>query len=168
MADTPDLMDFRLLEQRWGEYVLPNGIVVRGVPLISFIWPSREAKRSVNFRSHTLLSVSAPKHLKGPKASGPQNPLKRKVLEESKDFEVLAHGMSVYVLEGGAVMAVKMLPTVFKRTDAFDKEGEPILEVGYISGVVATPEALDPIDPEDVKRTKSSISRKGGQRRRKS
>jgi len=83
--------------------------------------------------SRVVLGFLPPKELKGPPSDKKYSPeeILDSIVQEDLRFEKIKEDWNVYKLKDGAILKIKVIPTMVNKTKLFDNKGEPIYQVQH-------------------------------------
>lgn len=131
LSQPVDTTNFRVIEEQWGDYVLPDGIRVRVRWMLAYFWENEG--QGAQIRTNTALSVLSPEDLRGePNQEGERETVAE---YEAGELEVRAETMGLYLLQDGQLILTRYFPRAVRRTNHFDRNGDPIIEVDAVTEI---------------------------------
>lgn len=139
-------LGYTVLEETWGEYLLPNGIRLKSRAVLTFL-RQRLGEIQIEGEEHTgvlhearstmNVAVLAPEELTG---SAEDNPETREVVETFDEFEVLANPRSFYYVEdtGSFIVLKADRPERIELTNHVDQDGQPIIQIRQARHAIPT------------------------------
>ena len=144
MANPSSAIDFKTLEEEWGEVELEDGIVVR--IRISMGFAFRPSPGALRFRYNTAVMSYWPDTAAHAQVlRGKEAKKVAKVYDQSK-FKVIRQAISSYRLADGGMIQLRAEPQEFRLYNEFKDEDEPVIEAGIQVAVVGS----GPIPPESA------------------
>jgi hypothetical protein len=128
-------MDYKALEEEWGEYVLPNGIHLKTRAVLVFVRqgvgePDDDGMVEVYHEARSTLNVGvmAPEDLTGDPSGNEGEP---EIVDQFEDFETVRNPRSIYYVEDtGTFLVIEAdPPDEIALTNHYDENGEPVLRV---------------------------------------
>lgn len=126
------LVPFEIVREDVGEYVTPGDIHLRVRHTLAYVWTTTDRdRRQRNIRTQCQFAVWAPGERKGPPNSGTTDqrletwPLNR--------IRVIRAPRGIYEVEGDKILKLDFDLTDLTLLGAYDKDGEPVLNVNYSS-----------------------------------
>lgn len=116
------IVSFEPLNERWGEYLLPSGILVRGRAVLTAIVVNKDGKGELR---HAIQLESLGPSLGEP---GSNEFRDEDVVSTVRDFQVLTEAQSLYRLKDGALI-LQYQPKAFRLTGKNNARGEPLVQV---------------------------------------
>lgn len=139
-------VSFEPLLERWGEYRLADDIVLRGrlhLTAVEQETGTKPARGGRHIRINTLLETRAPAPLRGKASSDLDGLASRPIVKKYARWRTVEEAISIYLLEDGSLLRCKYNPRSIRRTDAFNKHGEPVLLVDGEQEILSDPSFAD-------------------------
>lgn len=139
-------ISFEPLLERWGEYRFPDDIVLRGRLHLTSVDQERRKKATEGgrqLRVNTLLETRAPEPLRGKPSEDLSDLISRPILKKYTRWTTVAEAISIYLLEDGSLLRCKYSPHAIRRTDVYNRNGEPVLLVDAEQEILSDPSFID-------------------------
>lgn len=124
-------VNYQVIREDWGEYELPNQVFVRArVTLTHFCAdPARPAGREIGAQVQVDAIVPSEMRTTPPISVQPYAPETRLETYRGAEIRELRQGTSLYVLEDGAILTMKLEPDAMHLHAVRTNAGDPVVEV---------------------------------------
>jgi len=142
---------FEPLREIWGEYSLPDGVIVRARSQLVFVVSATDPQgQNLNVRFVTSVSSLSPEELHGDPSSVPVDFAKDAPARVYKEWSTVRPAECYYLLEGGLVVLFQLRLTEIRRFSKFSTDREPVIQVIAQTNIVISPSLTNLKAPEVV------------------
>jgi hypothetical protein len=124
-----DYLEFEVEKEDWNILDLEDGPIIKTKFLMISLKKSEDEKgRGFETNALNIVGVMTPPERRGPHSDRDYTPeeIERSIINRDVPFKTREEGWSVYKLQDGSKLSVKLVTSQISKTDKFDRRGQSI------------------------------------------
>jgi len=132
-TDIGKSIDFDVVRESWQKYELNDNTIIKTKFILTRLHRTMKVDGSPNytFDSQSITVTLTPSESKGPKDPNPHSPkeYEEHVVQDDVKYNTVSEEWYEYIVDDGTRVRIKTTVTRIRKTDLFDKDGEPVFLV---------------------------------------
>lgn len=141
---------FETLKEGWGEYRLPDGLVIRLRGQLVFVWRESGKPEKQQVRTNVTVVSAAPPEIQGEPSKRPVDFERDEPAARYTQWETVSEASSLYMFPNGSLFLVRVTPFEVRRYATYTPDREPMVQVLHSDEFAVTPSLYGDAEPREI------------------